>query len=250
MGIHYVNGDYLKDDVLDIARPEAVMYEPMPDGSLALVAVEYITFKGPASLQGHLFNFIGAPNRYGLDPFYELHVWAWKPNPAGTFADMNPDVSCDAVSLARRNLELTSPQGLARRLEELRQMGAHPSRIASAERLMDRIEGRAVEIEARVADITDKDTLEGLNHFTADIVLTDLPYGSQTHWQTASERPLVSMLDVLWDVLPPHAVIVVAATERRAFDDAPRAYRTLKHGRRTIKMFRQPQTLDRASAEN
>lgn len=98
MGIHYVNGDYLKDDAVDIARPEAVMYEPMADGKLILVAVEYITFKGPASLEGHLFNFNGAPNRYGLDPFYELHVWAWKPNPTGTFADMNPDVSCEAVT--------------------------------------------------------------------------------------------------------------------------------------------------------
>lgn len=95
MGIHYVNPDYLKDDVIDVARPEAVMYEPMPDGQLQLVAVEYIAFKGPAELQGHLFNFVGAPNRYGLDPFFELHVWAWKENPAGTFADMNPDVSCD-----------------------------------------------------------------------------------------------------------------------------------------------------------
>lgn len=97
MGIHYVNGAYLEDDVLDAARPEAILYEPMPDGTLELVAVEYITFKGPASLDGHLFSFVGAPNRYGLDPFYELHVWAWKPNPAGTFADMNPDVSCDAA---------------------------------------------------------------------------------------------------------------------------------------------------------
>jgi len=93
MGIHYVNGSYLKDDdVVDIGRPEAVMYESMPDGSLKLVAVEYITFKGPASLEGQLFNFISAPNRYGLDPCYELHVWAWKPNRHGTFADMNPDV--------------------------------------------------------------------------------------------------------------------------------------------------------------
>src|SRR5258706_10438778 len=45
MGIHYVNGDYLKDGVLDIAKPEAVMYEPMPDRKLALIGVEYITFK-------------------------------------------------------------------------------------------------------------------------------------------------------------------------------------------------------------
>ena len=97
MGIHYVNADYLKDDAVDVARPEAVMYEPMADGTLALVAVEYITSKGPASLKGQLFSFNSAPNRYGLGPFYELHVWAWKPNPTGTFADNNPNVSCEAV---------------------------------------------------------------------------------------------------------------------------------------------------------
>ena len=97
MGIHYVNAAYLKDDAIDLSRPEAVMYEPAADGKLTLIAVEYITFKGPAALQGHLFSFTGAPNRYGLGPFYELHVWAWKANPTGTFADMNPDVSCDAL---------------------------------------------------------------------------------------------------------------------------------------------------------
>ena len=95
MGVHYVNGNYLKDAVPDIKRPQAVMYEPTPDGKMELVAVEYITFKGPASLEGQLFNFNGAPNRYGLDPFYELHVWAWKANPRGAFADMNPNVTCD-----------------------------------------------------------------------------------------------------------------------------------------------------------
>lgn len=101
MGIHYVNAAYIADDKIELGRPEAVMYEPMADGSLALVAVEYITSKGPASLEGHLFNFSSAPNRYGLGPFYELHVWAWKPNPTGTFSDMNPDVSCDAVEGTR-----------------------------------------------------------------------------------------------------------------------------------------------------
>ncbi|WP_214475274.1 hypothetical protein [Mesorhizobium sp. dw_380] len=97
MGIHYVNAAYLKDDAVDLAKPEAVMYEPTADGKLKLVAVEYITSKGPASLAGQLFNFNSAPNRYGLGAFYELHVWAWKKNPTGTFADMNPDVSCDAM---------------------------------------------------------------------------------------------------------------------------------------------------------
>ena len=95
MGVHYVNGDYLKDEVPDIKRPQAVMYEPGADGRMRLVAVEYISFKGPASLEGQLFAFNGAPNRYGLNPFYELHVWAWRPNPKGAFADMNPNVTCE-----------------------------------------------------------------------------------------------------------------------------------------------------------
>lgn len=96
MGIHYVNGDLLKAGKLDVAHPQAVMYEPHADGSLDLVAVEYIAFKGPASLEGHLFNFVSEPNRYGLDKFYEMHVWAWRDNPMGAFADMNPKASCDA----------------------------------------------------------------------------------------------------------------------------------------------------------
>jgi len=94
MGVHYVNGEYLKDEVPDLKRPQAVMYEPLPNGKMELVAVEYISSKGPASLEGQLFSFTGAPNRYGLGPFYELHVWAWKKNPRGVFADMNPNVSC------------------------------------------------------------------------------------------------------------------------------------------------------------
>jgi hypothetical protein len=95
MGVHYVNAKLLAAGAIDIGRPQAVMYEPMADGRMVLIAVEYITAKGPADLEGQLFNFTGAPNRYGLDPFYALHVWAWKPNPKGAFADMNPNVSCE-----------------------------------------------------------------------------------------------------------------------------------------------------------
>lgn len=69
----------------------------MADGSLKFVGVEYITFKGLAALEGQLFNFNSAPNRYGLDPFDKLHVWASKPNHAGHFANNNPDISCNAA---------------------------------------------------------------------------------------------------------------------------------------------------------
>jgi hypothetical protein len=94
MGVHYVKAALIGESV-DLKQPQAVMYEPKGDGKMELIAVEYITTKGPAELEGQLFNFNGSPNRYGLPAFYELHVWAWRANPRGAFADMNPAVSCE-----------------------------------------------------------------------------------------------------------------------------------------------------------
>src|SRR4051812_1836873 len=48
MGVHYVNEKLLTADAVDIAHPQAVMYEPTADGKMQLIAVEYITSKGPA----------------------------------------------------------------------------------------------------------------------------------------------------------------------------------------------------------
>ena len=102
MGVHFSNFA-LFDDKLKVEEPEVLVYEPK-NGRLHLVAAEYVT---PADawqashddfdlphLMGHLFHFAPGPNRYGPPAFYELHVWAWKNNPRGTFADWNPDVSC------------------------------------------------------------------------------------------------------------------------------------------------------------
>jgi hypothetical protein len=101
MGVHFTNADLLNDGKLDPQRPELLVYEPK-DGQLHLVAVEYLVFAeawdatnpAPPVLLGQLFQYVGSPNRYGLPAFYELHVWAWKDNPNGMFADWNPNVSC------------------------------------------------------------------------------------------------------------------------------------------------------------
>lgn len=104
MGLHYVNGALVGDPALDPARPELLVYEPQPNGKVRLVAVDYLVFKeawdathtDTPKLMGQLFHLFDAPNRYGLPAFYTLHVWAWKDNPSGTFANWNPNVSCDA----------------------------------------------------------------------------------------------------------------------------------------------------------
>ena len=94
MGIHYVNGSLVGDGDVNASTPEALVYEPQPNGRLRLVAVEYVVFqadweaKHPGTtpaLFGTEFEAVDAGNRYGLPPFYELHAWLWKHNPNGTF---------------------------------------------------------------------------------------------------------------------------------------------------------------------
>ncbi len=106
MGVHWGNGDFINDPTIKPNRPEAMVYAPGPNGTLELAAVEYIVVKSAwdathtmaPMLYGHMFMTTEAPNRFGLPTFYSLHVWAYKHNPAGTFAMWNPAVHCPAVS--------------------------------------------------------------------------------------------------------------------------------------------------------
>ena len=93
------------DETVDVSTPEALIYE-FRDGIARLVGVEYIVFaeqwhkthaeNDPPVLEGQLMHRYESPNRFGLPSFYELHVWAWRDNPLGTFADWNTGVSCDS----------------------------------------------------------------------------------------------------------------------------------------------------------
>ena len=105
MGIHYVNGDLVGDGEVDAAHPEALIYEP-EGNRRRLVGVEYIVDAAtwlkdkshenkPPQLEGQAFQLVGAPNRFNLDPFFELHVWAWRDNPQGAFVDWNNNVTCE-----------------------------------------------------------------------------------------------------------------------------------------------------------
>jgi hypothetical protein len=102
MGIHYVNGTLLGNLTLDPSQPQALIYEPS-NGKMTLVGVEFILDSAswlaannntPPVLDGQVFNFVGAPNRFNIPSFFELHVWAWRDNPQGAFVDWNNDVTC------------------------------------------------------------------------------------------------------------------------------------------------------------
>jgi hypothetical protein len=109
MGVHYLDPglvpELFKDTdpaAVDAATPELLVFAPGSNGQARLVALEYLTIKGPwdaqhdakPSLFGQTFNETAAPNRFGLPAFYSLHAWIWAPNPTDMFSPWNPRVTC------------------------------------------------------------------------------------------------------------------------------------------------------------
>jgi hypothetical protein len=105
MGLHYVNDTLVGNGIVDVTRPQIVLYEAQPDGSVKLTGADYLiiaaawdeTHPGtPPQLMGQIFHYFESPNRFGLPAFYTLHVWAWKENPKGAFVNWHPNVSCQS----------------------------------------------------------------------------------------------------------------------------------------------------------
>lgn len=123
MGIHFFRPDLLGISAppnprvdgngthTDFRKPSILIYEPQPDGSLKLVAVENLVFaktwhaagnERPPSFQGVEYDSMKDDPATTIDeahmfePHYDRHVWLYRDNPNGVFAQFNPKVSCAA----------------------------------------------------------------------------------------------------------------------------------------------------------
>ena len=100
MGVHYVNPARMGE--IDPERPAILLYVPSPDGP-RLAGVEYFQADADQDLasDGDRPSLFGQPfdgpmpgHGPGMPVHYDLHVWLWANNPAGTFAPWNPALSC------------------------------------------------------------------------------------------------------------------------------------------------------------
>ena len=121
MGIHYFRPDLLGIAAppnprvdgtgihTDFNKPAILIYEPQADGSLQLVAVENLVFakawhaagnERPPVFQGVEYDSMKDDPATPIDeahmfePHYDRHVWLYRDNPNGMFAQFNPNVSC------------------------------------------------------------------------------------------------------------------------------------------------------------
>lgn len=121
MGVHYfrpdllgikgppnprVSGDGTHTDWL---KPGVLIYEPQADGSMQLVAVENLVFAKAWHAAGNKERprFQDQPYDHMVDDpatkideahmfeeHYDRHIWLYRENPKGMFAQFNPNVSC------------------------------------------------------------------------------------------------------------------------------------------------------------
>ena len=94
---HYLN-EGLVDGTVELLRPELVMYEPQPNGSLQLLGVDYVV---PLTASATAPTLLGVPFARN-EPLgvWALHIWSARPNPSGMFAAWNPKVSCKYAAKA------------------------------------------------------------------------------------------------------------------------------------------------------
>lgn len=120
MGIHYFRPDLLgitateprvngNGTHTDFLQPAILIYEPQKDGSLELVAVENLVFKEAwHAKHKQMPSYLGVDYDYMYDkadtkldeahmfePHYDRHVWVFRENPNGVFAQFNPNVTCE-----------------------------------------------------------------------------------------------------------------------------------------------------------
>jgi hypothetical protein len=94
MGYHHINSGYV-DATVEVTRPEILLYEKLPSGEYRLNGVEFIVPYRVWARDSVAPVLMGQRLKHedNLKIWY-LHVWAWKQNADGLFADFNPDVTC------------------------------------------------------------------------------------------------------------------------------------------------------------
>ncbi len=95
VGILYVHMDRFLDGVLDADAPDGLLYAPNGDGKPALVGVEVAL---PTSMwtEPEPPEFLGVPLQEEAEfGAWGLHIWVWRDNPDGMFAQAHPDVVCE-----------------------------------------------------------------------------------------------------------------------------------------------------------
>ncbi|NUM46112.1 MAG: hypothetical protein HUU38_15515 [Anaerolineales bacterium] len=135
------------------------------------------------------------------------------------------DVDGEILNVARRNLALLTPTGLAQRLNELETLAAqfgkesHRAALETVARFQHILQDqKPIPTHLFQADATQPaEITPHLPTHPVDLVLTDVPYDQHTTWhlpaalRASSQSPVWHLLDALQPTLSRHTLLALAA---------------------------------------
>jgi hypothetical protein len=129
------------------------------------------------------------------------------------------DISQEAVELSAKNLSLLSFSGITVRKNELQNLltkydkESHKDALGSIDRLTKLLKH---EVASHVfsEDILRKDALHDKN-FTADVIITDVPYNNLVNWSESNGNEINELLDAMIPVINEHTIIAIVHNKKQ-----------------------------------
>lgn len=130
------------------------------------------------------------------------------------------DINKEILITANKNLSLLTSKGFENRVSELSHLRdayhktSHEEALESAKRLKGKV--RDIKIKCFEFNILSNQNLP-VPKTSVDLVLTDLPYGKLTHWESNKSEinPTQLFLNNIRQILKPKAVIVISLDKKQ-----------------------------------
>lgn len=155
------------------------------------------------------------------------------------------DISEEALEFAEKNLKLLTESGLQQRQIELQKLAdqfgkdSHQQAIEACARLSQSLSNQQLSSHLFQADLLTDAPLENAQ-FKADIVITDVPYGSMVGWTSSVASPIDQLLANLVPILLPHSIVAIVSDKaQKASSPLYQRLKLLRAGKRRVEILSQ-----------
>ncbi len=133
------------------------------------------------------------------------------------------DIDKNILNLAERNLSLLTVSGINNRIQQIQEYirqydkDSHKQALQSAYRLKSLIETRKITIGMKLfqADALNIQSTVINDIFKADLIITDIPYGSIVKWSEDSADNIEKFLDSMVAVIKPSSILAIIADKKQ-----------------------------------
>ena len=134
------------------------------------------------------------------------------------------DILNEAIELARKNLSLLSYAGIEERKNELLDLfgkfakKSHKDALQSLNNLRKHLK-HEIAVNCYTQDILSTNRSKNIK-FTADVVMTDVPYGDLTAWSNYHDKQIDILLDVIKPLVTTRSIVSITRNKNQKYNNS------------------------------